>query len=165
MRDLFPVPAGSALHPVGRLNDLFCVGVTCRLYRVSTGRQDFQQLWAVPMVNLRANFEELHAAGCIQTGADSIPDAANARLRFHDLLHGLMFATNGDPCNGCPAYNGGKCAAFQKFNVRAKGTRPAPRHDDAPTRIVLKCKSCGCRIRGSNHAEGRHHLAAVKAKR
>jgi hypothetical protein len=111
---------------------------------------------------LNASFDELHTAGCIQTGADVHPtDIVAARHQFLRMFEALSVATVNDPCRGCPAYDHGDCAAFQRFNTRSR-VRQVEANDVSPTRIVQRCKECGCRIRGANHKEGSHHKSKAK---
>lgn len=83
---------------------------------------------------LRGSFEELHAAGCIQTGADIHDNVDNARARFSSLFAGLMLMTNRNICDGYPAYKNGACPCFQKYHTQAisnNATRP-PGTDQHP---------------------------------
>lgn len=113
---------------------------------------------------LTGNFQQLHSAGCIQVGADVAPDIRDAIDRFGDLFYALMKATRSNPCNGCPAYNGGKCEAYKRYNTLAQ---PRWTHERA-TRVVSaakRCPECGLRIRGEHHAEGEHHKRKAKSGR
>lgn len=80
---------------------------------------------------LDGTFEELHAAGCIQTGADAYQDLGDAVRSFGGLLAMLQVATGGNVCDGCPWAEEGnpskveqvKCEAFQKYHSMAVGNR------------------------------------------
>lgn len=65
---------------------------------------------------LHASFEQLHAAGCIQTGADVEKKVEAAKPRFEPMFNALQVETHGNMCAGCPAYNDGKCAAFKQYH-------------------------------------------------
>lgn len=110
-------------------------------------------------------FDQLHAAGCIQTGADVHSDARAAFVRFGPLFQGLMLATGKDPCNGCPEYKGGLCAAFKQFNTRYSPPRPAaPKQAQQPReRHVPRCRQCGLKRRSPGHDEGEHHKARARS--
>lgn len=88
---------------------------------------------------LRASFEQLHEAGCIQTGADMFDTVEKARPQFEQMFAGLMFATRLDPCTtGCAAFDNGKCLAYVKYHsvpVNERRTRDARviRATTAPT--------------------------------
>jgi len=107
---------------------------------------------------LRGTFPELHAAGCIQTGADVEANEVTARLRFGDMLRGLMFTSNGDPCHGCPAYERGQCPAFLQFNDRASLSQPKQRPFQKPAE---RCPQCRMKVRGPNHVNGWDHTHRV----
>lgn len=106
---------------------------------------------------LIGSFLNLHAAGCIQTGADVEPNEVKAEVRFGPMFTGLMGATHGDPCNGCPAYHHGKCKAFQQFNTRA--VRSPSRSFVMP---ADRCRECGLKVRGPNHKDGWDHTHRAK---
>lgn len=115
---------------------------------------------------LTGNFYDLHAAGCIQTGADVESDQDVALVRFGPMLRVLMIATSNDPCNGCPAYHGGKCPAFKRFNTRAAPMPAAcePRGPSKPfVKPIARCPQCKLKIGGPNHKEGWDHLHRVGA--
>lgn len=127
---------------------------------------------------LSGTFEELHEAGCIQTGADVRPNVDDARSRFGELFRGLMIITKGYPCDGCPI--AGKCEAQKQYEVidtespgplehllnlgfegllqtmsgkghQTTGTPPVkPKMEQAPPRP--RCPLCGLKIRSDNHA-------------
>lgn len=65
---------------------------------------------------LHATFEQLHAAGCIQTGADREPNVQLAKDRHERMFNALQVETHGNMCAGCPAHRGGECKAFQQFH-------------------------------------------------
>lgn len=71
---------------------------------------------------LAANFEQLHEAGCIQTGADLDPDKWNY-IEWYRLWEGLMRVSNNNPCDGCPAWKGGKCCAFLRYHTQPERNR------------------------------------------
>jgi len=126
---------------------------------------------------LSGTFEELHAVGCIQTGADVRPNVDDARSVFGELFRGLMILTKDHPCNGCPV--AGKCEAQKQYEVidtespgplehlvnlgferllqtmSGKGqqtTRTAPvkpKKEQAPPRP--RCPRCGLKIRSDSH--------------
>ena len=81
---------------------------------------------------LNGTFEELHAAGCIQTGADVHPDLADALKNFGSMFLMLLGLCGNNPCDGCP--NAGaftfkhdrptridevECKAFQAYHSMA----------------------------------------------
>lgn len=96
---------------------------------------------------LTGTFFDLHAAGCIQTGADVQPDPQIANVVFGPMVVALMAATSSDMCIGCPAFKGGKCKAYQKFNTRAVAHPLAKRFD----RPAERCKDCGLKVRRPGH--------------
>lgn len=69
-----------------------------------------------PVGQLLGTFEELHAVGCIQTGAD-VGDLGQVRAKFEPLFHALQLMTGHNVCDGCPAFNNGACRAFLKFHT------------------------------------------------
>jgi hypothetical protein len=77
-----------------------------------------------PQGMLNGTFVELFEAGCIQTSCDVYTDVARAFIEIGPRFHGVMTITSQNPCNGCPAYNGGKCLAFQQYHS-AHGRRTA----------------------------------------
>lgn len=70
-----------------------------------------------PVGTLTGTFEELHAAGCIQTGADAGYTAAQAKREFGKLFVDLQIATRGNFCDGCPEFRNGSCPAFKKYHT------------------------------------------------
>jgi hypothetical protein len=64
---------------------------------------------------LKGSFEELHKAGCIQTGEDLPLEKAKEAVEF--LFNQLMLATRLNPCDGCPAFNEGRCRAYLLFHT------------------------------------------------
>jgi hypothetical protein len=110
---------------------------------------------------LRGSFTELHAAGCIQTGADIHEHEVNARLHFGDLFASLMIATSLDPCNGCPAYKRGQCGAFLRYNDRASRSQPKERPFQRPAN---RCSGCGLKIRRPGHEDGQDHIRRAGKK-
>lgn len=66
----------------------------------------------VPVGRLLGTFEQLHAAGCIQTGAN-MGTINEVEDRFLPLFTVLMIHTQGNMCDGCPAFNNGACKAFK----------------------------------------------------
>lgn len=75
-----------------------------------------------PHGTLDGTFEELHAAGCIQTGADSLDDVDMAKVVHGSIFELLRASTNGNICQGCPVMDlrGSKCVAFQKYHSTQK---------------------------------------------
>lgn len=71
---------------------------------------------------LIGSFEELQVAGCIQCKSNM----------HRAMFQGLMFVTNQNVCNGCPAYNNGKCEAFKKFHTGAPKLK-APQRQCSPS--------------------------------
>lgn len=77
---------------------------------------------------LNGSFSELHAAGCIQTGADSCPELSEAIKEFGTLFAMLQIATGGNVCDGCPKADWNRptrieqvqCKAFQKYHSMAR---------------------------------------------
>lgn len=67
-----------------------------------------------PAGELRADFDQLHAAGCIQTGADVHKDLAVAKEQFARIFELLVRETAGNLCKGCPALDGG-CEAHRRY--------------------------------------------------
>lgn len=110
------------------------------------------------MQKLHASFEELHSAGCIQTGAD-IEDVGEARRKFLVSLMGLMSVTKGYPCNGCPEE--GKCEAQHRYTITLKhqpveeNTKPKIKRRRTTYIGTRKqrCPQCKLKIRGANHHE------------
>lgn len=87
------------------------------------GRQDYarakKQIVSrenAPRGTLTGTFEELHSQGCIQTGTDVYSDIKEAATHFLRLFSALKIATNGNLCDGCPAFNYGNCKAFKKYH-------------------------------------------------
>lgn len=84
---------------------------------------------------LDASFEELHAAGCIQTGSDRYDNAETALVSCGNVFYALMSLTARNPCNGCPvAYRripnksgplSIACSAFQKHHTAPQSVRTA----------------------------------------
>lgn len=82
---------------------------------------------------LDGGFEELHAAGCIQTGADVHSDVHDAMQAVGVRFFALMAHTVRNPCLGCPIANRrlpGKsgplsvaCTAFQRYHTSAQSVR------------------------------------------
>lgn len=66
-------------------------------------------------VPLLGSFDELHAAGCIQTGADIPLTLVDAKIKMEPMYHALQVATGNVICDGCPAYNYGLCKAFRQY--------------------------------------------------
>jgi hypothetical protein len=87
---------------------------------------------------LDASFEDLHAAGCIQTGADTQTDLNAARKQFGGMWAGLMRYTAMNPCQGCPAFNNGRCAAFRQYNTGAKSTPVPPPDNKHPSGLSMR---------------------------
>jgi hypothetical protein len=71
------------------------------------------------IARLSGTFAQLHAAGCIQTGADVEWCVAVAAEKFAPLLNGLRILTDGRPCDGCPVFRGGECNAYQQYRESA----------------------------------------------
>ena len=118
-----------------------------------------------PRGRLNGDFDQLFSLGCIQTGADVHSDIGSAHYQFGSLFEALMIATSSNPCDGCPAYAGGKCRAFRALHSQAHAeTRAVFFNSMASRATVKKCSVCGCRIRGKNHEEGTHHKQRVKAR-
>lgn len=66
-------------------------------------------------LKLVATFEQLHAAGCVQTGADVYDNVDIAKGTFGPMFDGLNQITQQHPCNGCPI--AGKCGAQKAYEV------------------------------------------------
>jgi hypothetical protein len=109
---------------------------------------------------LTGSFRELHAMGCIQTGADVHPEADDAIKQFHVLFYGLMEATGDNPCPGCPAFNNGLCAAYKRYHTGLHRVIEPGRHGQPSFRP--RCK-CGFKIRGAHHSEGSHHKSRARS--
>jgi hypothetical protein len=98
---------------------------------------------------LTATFDQLHAAGCIQTLADIHDDVQKAKEHGGRMFQALMHTTGDNPCSGCPAYGGGTCVAFKRYFVRpfvSRPERPQYRGTHKP-----RCPKCKLKIRGANH--------------
>ncbi len=104
-----------------------------------------------PVGQLVATFEQLHAAGCIQTLADVHEDVKVAKEHGNRMFVALMAVTNDNPCSGCPAYCNGICPAFKAHFVGPSQhkwpSRPAPK----PAAVRERCPKCKLKIRGENH--------------
>lgn len=104
---------------------------------------------------LTGSFEELHAAGCIQTGADHFTEVEPARARFGQMFTALMGVTGGQICDGCPAYLGGTCKAYRQYDTAGRiqahlsGLNSRPQVKQIAK--VPRCPKCGLKMRGSNH--------------
>ena len=110
---------------------------------------------------LTGTFEELFAAGCIQTGADVCDDLEEAKPKFRKLFMALSLVTHGDICNGCPAFKGGSCKAYRTYHTAAmRQSSPLPR---TTNKTANRCTICGLKIRGKNHDQGEHHQRAMKS--
>lgn len=72
------------------------------------------------MGKLSDSFFDLHAAGCIQTGADVHSDPKVASSRHGGMFAAIYGLTHGNPCAGCPAFNGGRCKAYQAHHEDAR---------------------------------------------
>lgn len=104
-----------------------------------------------PEGQLKANFGQLYEAGCIQTGGDSPElDANNAVKKFGRMFALLMVATNNNPCDGCPAFSGGRCKAFLKYHSASPENRPVSVYT-YPQAVRKRCATCGKRVRGKSH--------------
>lgn len=66
---------------------------------------------------LNATFPELHTAGCIQ--------AERATRDGMMLFFGLMQQTNNNPCNGCPAFDEGRCKAYKQYHTLPNSVKVA----------------------------------------
>ena len=74
----------------------------------------------IPVGQLSGSFEELFAAGCIQTGADTADTLEEAQGSFAGYFAGIMTATSHNPCDGCPVFKGGSCSAYKQFHSEAR---------------------------------------------
>lgn len=71
------------------------------------------------MQRLKADFDQLFEARCIQTGGeDKSRKLEEAREQFESIWTHLMVATRCNPCEGCPV-NKVKCKAYQKYHTQA----------------------------------------------
>lgn len=120
---------------------------------------------------LRGSFEQLFNAGCIQVGGD-LPELGldAAESKFSKVFVLLMQETRYNPCNGCPAYKGGSCKAFQRYFERQdEHRRKHPKVSRVRYQPAKRCVECGLKIRGTeeSHVEGEQHkrrMAAMKGK-
>ena len=100
---------------------------------------------------LNASFEDALHSDCIQ--AETTED----RLRFY----GLLSATSGKLCNGCPVWigRGPECKAFQKFHTafasRVNAIEKTKKEVHKKTRE--RCGKCGLKIRGATHEKHCKH--------
>ena len=79
-----------------------------------------------PSGQLTGTFEQLFEAGCIQTGADVHQTSlAAAAAGFPLILAAIQTSSGGNACDGCPAYRGGQCKAFQQYHTSAIEARIA----------------------------------------
>lgn len=62
------------------------------------------------------NFRTLHAAGCIQTFPDLYTDVEKAMEAGYKRFCHLMFATQLNLCDTCPARGG--CHPYSQFNIK-----------------------------------------------
>ena len=66
-------------------------------------------------------FHELWKEGCIQTGADVHPeDLQAASDKYLVVFHGLFNLTKGNLCDGCSAWDGGRCRGYKKYHTGAQ---------------------------------------------
>lgn len=105
----------------------------------------------VPSGKLNGTFEELFAAGCLQTGRDHLEDVEKAKEMHSAMFFGLQSLTGGNICNGCPQFAGGACEAFKKFHSSRISLNKPASGPAAPSR--QRCPDCGMKIRGENHRE------------
>lgn len=70
-----------------------------------------------PFGLLVGTFDELRAAGCIQTGCDTDADKYD-EASWRLLFDALMTETRRNPCDGCPVWHKGQCKAYVQFNTR-----------------------------------------------
>jgi hypothetical protein len=80
---------------------------------------------AAPAGILDAEFDQLKAAGCVQCEHEDL----------RPMFIGLIQATKGNVCDGCPAYKGGTCPAFKQYHTGAPRTvvsMPPPKKENVP---------------------------------
>lgn len=82
---------------------------------------------------LDGSFEELYAAGCIQTQCELHNNAEQALLACGSVFYSLMALTQRNPCNGCPIASRRipnksgplsiACSAFQAYHSGPRSVR------------------------------------------
>ena len=115
-----------------------------------------------PVGVLMGSFEELHAAGCIQTCCDIEADLLTAQILYESRLM-AMRAIQPNLCNGCPVFSR-ECRAYQLYHTEPKEAQQEKADRVAASQVKLHetCRICGYKIGGENHNEGDHHKRALR---
>jgi hypothetical protein len=96
------------------------------------------------VARLTGTFAQLHAAGCIQTGADVEWRVGVAEAQFGPMFRLLTYRTDGKPCDGCPAFNSGKCEAYQQY--KALPPAAAPKADYLPEHPGMSVRQIAAKL-------------------